>query len=161
MILPLRRIDRKLSDTDTLTVLRDSEYGFLTTLNRDGSPHCVPLSYVLHNGALYFHCARAGQKLDNLCRDGRAQFTCVLHSRTVPFQFTVEFASCMADGVVRIVEDEAERWEAMRALCQKYDPQALDTPAYERAMRGMPAAVMLRMEITAMSGKANRGQLPG
>ena len=127
MILPLRRIDRKLSDTDTLTVLRDSEYGFLTTLNRDG----------------------------------RAQFTCVLHSRTVPFQFTVEFASCMADGVVRIVEDEAERWEAMRALCQKYDPRALDTPAYERAMRGMPAAVMLRMEITAMSGKANRGQLPG
>ncbi len=161
MIKTLRRIDRKLSEEDAWAVLRDSEYGFLTTINDDGTPHCVPMSYALYDGALYFHCARAGQKLDNLRRDDRAQFTCVLHSRTVPLQFTVEFASCMADGTVHIVEDEGERQTAIRAICQKYDPEGLDTPACDRALQGMPATVILRMEITALCGKANRGRLPG
>ncbi|HIX34193.1 MAG TPA: pyridoxamine 5'-phosphate oxidase family protein [Candidatus Gemmiger avium] len=159
MINTLRRIDRKLSYEDAMTVLRESEYGFLSTINEDGTPHCVPLAFALYNGALYFHCARAGQKLDNLRRDNRAQFTCVRNSRTVPMQFTIEFASCMVDGLVHFVEDEQERMDAMRAICEKYDPEGLDTPSYERIMRGMPAVVMLRMEITALCGKANRGKL--
>ena len=32
----LRRMDRKLSEEDALTVLRDCEYGFLCTVNEDG-----------------------------------------------------------------------------------------------------------------------------
>ena len=159
MMNTLRRIDRKLAEEDALAVLRESEYGFLATVNGDGSPHCVPIAFVLWEGALYFHCARAGQKLDNLRRDGRAQFSCVLRSRVVPMQFTVEYASAMADGLVTVVEDEAERQAAMRALCEKYDPEGTGTPAWERAMRGMPATVLLRMEITALCGKANRGRL--
>lgn len=159
MMNTLRRIDRKLTEEDALAVLRESEYGFLATVNEDGSPHCVPIAFVLWEGALYFHCARAGQKLDNLRRDGRAQFTCVLRSRVVPMQFTVEYASAMADGVVTVVDNEAERQAVMRALCEKYDPEGTGTPAWERAMRGMPATVMLRMEIAALCGKANRGKL--
>ena len=155
----LRRIDRKTSDADAMRILQDSLYGTLATVNEDGSPYCVPMSHVVWNGALYFHCARAGQKLDNLRRDARASFSCVLSSEILRAEYSVKYASCMAEGMLEEVSDEGERQKAMRRLNEKYCPDHLDCPAYERTMRGMPAVVMLRLRVDALCGKANRGRL--
>ena len=45
----LRRMDRKLSEEDALTVLRDCEYGFLCTVNEDGSPYAVPMCAAMYS----------------------------------------------------------------------------------------------------------------
>ena len=113
---PMRRVDRKTSQEDAVRILQESDTGFLSTINEDGSPYCVPMAFVYLDGALYFHCARAGQKLDNLQRDARACFTCVLHSKTAPAEYTIYFASCVAEGTVHVVESEEERLRAKRAL---------------------------------------------
>lgn len=155
----LRRIDRKTSDEDALRILSDSLYGTLATVNEDGSPYCIPMSHVVWNGALYFHCARAGQKLDNLRRDARAFYSCVRNVRVLGPEFAMEYASCAVEGRVETVTDEAERAGAMRALCEKYCPDDVDSHAYERTMRAMPAVVMLRMSLDGVCGKANRGKL--
>ena len=156
---PMRRVDRKTSQEDAVRILQESDTGFLSTINEDGSPYCVPMAFVYLDGALYFHCARAGQKLDNLQRDARACFTCVLHSKTAPAEYTIYFASCVAEGTVHVVESEEERLRANRALTEKYCPDHLDCPAYDRMMRGMPAIVILRMDLSDLCGKANKGQL--
>ncbi len=155
----LRRIDRKTSDEDALRVLSESLYGTLATVNEDGSPYCVPMSHAVWNGALYFHCARAGQKLDNLRRDARAFYTCVRNVRVLGPEFAMEYSSCAVEGRVEEVTDEAERAGAMRALCEKYCPDDVDSDAYARTMRAMPAVVMLRMPLDSVCGKANRGKL--
>lgn len=155
----LRRFDRKLSEEDALKVLRDSEYGFLATANPDGTPYAVPMNSALVGRTLYFHCARAGQKLENLQQRPRACYTCVLYAQNQPQAFTYVYASCVAEGSVRLVTDEAERLRGMRALVQKYSPEYLDGPEYRRTMRGMPAVVMLAFEIEAFQGKANKGRL--
>ena len=155
----LRRIDRKTDDADALHILRDSLYGTLATVNENGSPYCIPMSHVVWNGALYFHCARAGQKLDNLRRDARAFYSCVLNVRVLGPEFSMEYASCAVEGRVEIVTDEAERLHAMRAMCEKYCPDDVDTDAHARTMRAMPAVVMLRMSLDSVCGKANRGKL--
>lgn len=159
MMNPLRRADLKTSEQDAWEILKSAEYGFLATINPDGTPHCVPIAFAEKEGALYFHCARAGQKLDNLQRDKRAQFTCVARCRVVPEAYTAKYASCMAEGTVHLVADEAERRAGMGALMEKYSKEYCSGPAYERTMRGMPAVVMLRMDITALCGKADRGRL--
>ena len=155
----LRRIDRKTSDADAMRILSESLYGTLATVNEDGSPYCVPMSHVVWNGALYFHCARAGQKLDNLRRDARAYYSCVLNVRVISDQFAMEYASCAVEGIVETVTDAEERSGAMRALCEKYCPDDVDTGSYERTMQVMPAVVMLRMSLDGVCGKANRGKL--
>ena len=155
----LRRMDRKLSDRDALTVLQESEYGFLATVNGDGSPYAVPMCFALAGRTLYFHSAKAGQKLENLKARPRACFSCVLYAQNQPKEFTYLYASCVAEGDVRFVTDEAERQAGMRALCEKYSADWLDTPEHERTMRGMPAVVMLAMEIETFQGKGNRGRL--
>ena len=155
----LRRMDRKLSEEDALTVLRECEYGFLCTVNADGSPYAVTMCAALVVRTLYFHCARAGQKLENLTERPRACFSCVLYAENQPSKFTDVYASCVAEGNVRLVTDEAERLAGMRAICEKYSGDWLDGPEHARAMRGMPAVVMLAMEVDSFQGKGNRGRL--
>ena len=155
----LRRQDRKLSEADARRVLEESEYGFLATVNEDGSPYVVPMAAALCGNTLYMHCSRAGQKLDNIRRDARACYTCVLYADNQPAEFAMNFASCVAEGRVRIITDEQERMTGMRAIAAKYSKEYLDTPGYERTMRGMPAVVMLAMELDGFQGKANRGRL--
>ena len=118
----LRRMDRKLSEEDALTVLRDCEYGFLCTVNEDGSPYAVPMCAALVGRTIYFHCARAGQKLDNLNRDNRASFSCVARYTPCPEKYNVAYSSCMAEGHVERVTDEAQRTRSMKALVDKYCP---------------------------------------
>ena len=126
----LRRMDRKLSEEDALTVLRDCEYGFLCTVNEDGSPYAVPMCAALVGRTIYFHCARAGQKLENLTARPRACFSCVLYAENQPSKFTYVYASCVAEGNVRLVTDEAERQAGMRAICEKYSGDWMDGPEH-------------------------------
>ena len=159
MLKPLRRADRQTSREDALRVIADSEYGFLAVTGEDGVARAIPMAHVLVGDCLYFHCARAGQKLDDLARQPRAGYTCVLRAQNVPEAYTTEYASAMAEGPVTIVTEEAERQAAMRALMEKYSPAHLDCPAYEKMMRGMSAVVMLKMPLDTVCGKANRGKI--
>lgn len=157
----LRRQDRKLSEEDARRVLEQSEYGFLATVNEDGSPYVIPMAAAVDRDTLYMHSARTGQKLENLQRDPRACFTSVLYADNQPEEFAMVYASVVAEGRLRVITDEAERVQAMRVIVNKYSPDHIDTPAYERTMRGMPAVVMLAMDIQSIQGKANRGRLRG
>lgn len=156
----MRRMDRKLSDDDTRQVLERSEYGFLATINEDGSPYCIPMNAALVGNTLYFHGAKAGHKLNNLRRDARACYSAVYSAVNIPAEFTYNYASCVATGTLREITDEAERMAAMRALVTKYSADFIDTPGYERTMRGMPAVVLFALEIESVQGKANKGQMP-
>ncbi len=155
----LRRQDRKLSEEDARKVLAKAPYGVLATINEDGSPYAVPMAAALVGDTLYMHCGRAGQKLENIQRDPRACFTCVLYAENLPSEFSMEFASCVAEGRVRVVSDEKERMAGMRAVAEKYSAEYLDTPSYERTMRGMPAVVILAMELDGVQGKAPRRRM--
>lgn len=159
MLTPLRRQDRQTTRADALRVLAESEYGFLAVTGADGVARAIPMAHVLVGESLYFHCARKGQKLDELAARPRAGYTCVLRAQNVPDKYTTNYASAMAEGAVAVVADEAERQSAMRALMEKYSPDYLDCPAYDKTMRGMPATVMLRLDIEQVYGKADRGKV--
>ncbi len=48
--------------------------GRMATIGVDGYPYITPLNYVYLEGAVYFHCARTGEKLDNIAHDSRVCF---------------------------------------------------------------------------------------
>lgn len=155
----LCRVDRKLSEEDAKEVLRKASFGTLAAINEDGWPYAAPMAFALEGDTLYFHSAKRGQKLENITRDGRASFTAVLYAHNVPERFEVIYASAIAQGTVRILTGESERMAAMRAICEKYSADHVDTPAYERTMKGMPAVVMFALDIQQLRGKANKGHL--
>jgi len=66
MFKEMRRIDRMLSIEESKDILKNCEYGVLSSISDNGYPYGVPLSYVYFDDAIYFHSAREGHKIENI-----------------------------------------------------------------------------------------------
>ena len=115
----MRRKDRALSEEAAVQILKDGEYGILATCEEDGQPYGVPLSYVYHDGRIYFHGAKTGHKLDNLSCSPKASFTVVGQTHVLQEAFSTTYRSAIAFGEVSPVE-EAHQAEALMLLAEKY-----------------------------------------
>ena len=80
MFREMRRARQALSREECEDILRRGTSGVLAVTGDGGWPYAVPLSYCYRDGKLWFHCARAGQKLENLAARPRACFSCVLYA---------------------------------------------------------------------------------
>ena len=47
-------------------LLSSRQVGTIATINKDGTPYCVPVHFVYADGKIYIHGLPAGQKIDNL-----------------------------------------------------------------------------------------------
>ena len=79
----------------------------------DGYPYAVPISYVFDGDKIYFHCARAGHKLDAIRRNAKASFCVVDQDQIVPEEYTTYFRSVIVFGAIRVMEDEAAKRSAI------------------------------------------------
>ena len=66
MYREIRRKDRILSEEEMFRILEEAPYGVLSTVGEDGIPYGVPISFVYKEGAIFFHAAVEGHKLDNI-----------------------------------------------------------------------------------------------
>ena len=57
---PLRRAERALSREEALAALDAAPFVTVATVDDDGMPYAVPLSFVRTGDALYFHATNEG-----------------------------------------------------------------------------------------------------
>ena len=151
---PMRRRRQVLDPAQTEAILCRGTVGTLALLGDGGYPYAVPLSYVYHSGRIYFHCAKSGHKLDAIRVSDKASFCVIDKNEIVPAEFTTYYRSAIVFGRARIVEDEAERMEAMRALAAKYSPkESEDAFRIEMKVSGSASLCVLALDIEHMSGK--------
>lgn len=112
MFREMRRSKQQLSQEETEAVLTRGTSGVLSVLGDGGYPYGVPLSYVYHDGKLYFHWALSGHKLDAVRACPKASFCVVDRDQVVPPEYTTYFRSAIAFGTVRVVEDPEEKQNA-------------------------------------------------
>lgn len=150
----LRRSDRGLSQQDTAQLLEQGEYGFLSTVDDQGQPYGVPLSYAYRGGNIYFHCALSGHKLDNLAVNPRVCFCVVGRTELLPAEFATRYESALAFGRAEEVFAE-ERLNALRWLLGKYSPDY--QPEGENYIdQQQHATRVIKITIDQLSGKARR-----
>lgn len=150
----MRRKDREQSAEFALALMEKCEYAVLATVGLDGAPYCIPISPVVHEGYIYFHCALQGEKLDNISHDKRVCISCVGHTRLVPEKFSTEYESAVAKGFCEPVTGENEKLEALRALCLKYAECNMDS--FDKAAAASLARTgIYRITIESITGKAN------
>jgi len=150
----MRRKDKERDAAFATGVLRDGEYMTLATVNADGTPYCVPLSFVLMDGAVYFHCAEEGQKIVNIGRDNRVCVSCVRYAKTKPESFSVAYESAVATGTCETVTDANEKLAALRALCEKYAKDYMDNFEADAA-KSLRRTRVVKINIGAITGKAD------
>ena len=153
MFRDMRRKNQLLPQEEAEAILRQGTSGVLSLLGDGGYPYGVPLSYVYHNGKLYFHCAKAGHKLDAIRREGKCSFCVIDQDQVVPEEYTTYYRSVIAFGTVRILEGDDEIRRAIEALSVKYAPE--DTPAGRSRVidRAWDRLCVLELTVDHMSGK--------
>ncbi len=140
----MRRQDREMDRVFGLNIIDNSEYGVLSMIDEKGEPYGLPLSLVRYGDLLYFHSAKLGKKVDALLENSKVSVAFVgavkvpeiyteaelevmnidpaEASKLISGVFTTEFESAIARGRVHLVEEEKEKIQAMRFICEKYTP---------------------------------------
>jgi len=151
----MRRSDRSLGELQAREIMARAEHGFLATVGEDGWPYGVPVNHVLAGNVLYFHCALAGHKLENLAHEARVCYTAVASAEVVPEETTTLYESAVAFGRARVVDDPAEKRRALELLGNRFCP-GLEAKVQE-AIRGTGAGTrVVRIDIERITGKSNR-----
>lgn len=141
----MRRKDREKDANWALDVMRKAPYITVSFSRTDGSAYGVPLSLAEWNGNWYFHCAKTGEKMNaiaahpDVCLSAVAEHT--PHFEAEKGNFTMLFRSAVAFGRAEVVSDEAEKTEALRAICERFLPER---------MNGFDAAVERSLHHTAV-----------
>ncbi len=148
----IRRNDREINIQGAKEILDKTEYGILSTVNKDGQPYGVPLSYVYKNNCIYFHCAIDGQKLDNIVYNSKVSFCVVGNTKVLPDKFGTEYESAVAFGVASEVK-EVERHNALMWLLEKYCPDFIEE-GKQYIQQKDKATKVVKIEIHLISGKA-------
>lgn len=150
----LRRIDRSMDKAEAQALLSRGEFGYLATVDGEGQPYGIPLSYAYHNGSIYFHCALTGHKLDNIAQNPKVSFCVVGMTKVLPEQFATLYESVVAFGEATEVRGN-ERYQALLWLLGKYCPQHI--PAGKQYMADKDAATkVFKITIRHLSGKTRR-----
>ena len=152
----MRRSDRAQDREFSLALIDRCTHGVVAISTGEPAPYCLPLSLARVGEELYFHCAREGRKIDLLRRFPQVCVTFVGDDRphfVPPAMYSTWFQSVIAIGTACEVTDPAEKTEALRALCQKMAPDAMDgfLPAVEKSL-AVTAVWKIHME--EISGKA-------
>lgn len=148
----MRKASRRKDPEWALEVFDRAPYITLSLTRPDGTPYGVPLSMARRDDrTFYFHCAPEGEKLDCIRINPIVALSAV--SRCSPRyeeeknNFTEYYRSAMAVGRAEIVEDAAEKIQALRLICERF------LPAYmarfdEAVARSLARTAIVRITLT-------------
>ena len=154
----MRRKDRQRDAAFAWQVMREAPYATLSLADGAGRPYAVPVSQAADEaaGAIYFHCALAGEKYE-IFRDGcEAAMSAVSHAEIIPNEYTVAYASAVVRGRLEVVTSEEERMHAMEVLCRRFDPAAGEK--FMDCMKNAGARTcVVRLTVEEITGKEGNG----
>lgn len=154
MFREMRRKDRSIDKEQAIQILKDGEYGILSTVCENGYAYGVPLNYAYHNGNIYFHCASEGSKLDNIAHNNKVSFCVVGKAEPIPEKFSYRYESVIVFGRAVEVFDE-EKEEALVALIQKYSGEFMKE-GLEYIQRDGKKPKAIKIVIEHLTGKARK-----
>lgn len=149
----MRRKDRELTREEGELILISGEYGVLASVDQEGWPYAVPLSYVYVDDKIYFHCAKhVGHKLDNIRYSDKVCFTVVGKTEVDPAAFSTNYESVIVFGHIK---ELALKENACMALIEKYAP-AFIASGKEYTMKFLNQVAIYEITIEKLSAKARK-----
>ena len=153
MFREMRRKNQALSLEESAAVLTRGTSWVLALSGDNGYPYAVPISYVYDGAHIYFHCAKAGHKLDAVKRDSKASFCVIDKDDVIPEEYTSYFRSVIVFGTIRVIQNEQEKREAIEKLALKYVPEDTEVRRKSAIDREWGPLCMLEITIEHLTGK--------
>jgi hypothetical protein len=148
----MRKAQREIIERAEIEgILARAEVLFLA-LHDEPAPHVIPLNFAFADGALWFHCALEGTKLDLIRRDPRVGFCAVVDARVVAGAAACDFSaagsSVVGRGTARVCTDPEERRHGLDALMRRH---GVERPAYRPG--SFDRTCMVRVDVEELRGK--------
>ena len=152
MFKEMRRKNREISKEEIIKILEQGEYGTVATVDENGYPYSLPLSYVYYKDCIYFHCAREGKKLSNIDKNNKVSFSVIGDTELMPSKFSTKYESVIVFGKAHKSQDE-EKELALLKLIEKYSPNFLEEgKAYIGKAKDM--TTVIKIDIEHLTGKS-------
>jgi nitroimidazol reductase NimA-like FMN-containing flavoprotein (pyridoxamine 5'-phosphate oxidase superfamily) len=142
-----------------IDLLNTCHVGRLGTMSRGGYPMIKPLNFAYHEGQIFFHSAREGEKISDIIRDNRVCFEvdlpiALVRSMGSPCRAHYLYRSVIIRGRAGIVQEGSERVSALRRLMEKYQPKGGygDFPEDKLSL-----TEVVRIDIEEIVGKEDMG----
>ena len=152
MFRKMRRNKQLLPDELAEQILINGRTGILGVSGDDGYPYTVPLNYVYENRTIYFHCAKAGHKLDAIRNNNKVSFCVIDKENIISERFTTYFRSVIAFGKAAEVVEDSEKLRIMRLLNNKYAP-GLDEAGESEIKREWSILCVISINVEHLTGK--------
>ncbi len=147
-------------------ILCDNKVGRLATNGADGFPYITPLNYAYEDGKIYMHCAREGERIDNLKRDSKVCFEVDEAIAYIDTGFsktgsicsvTQLYKSVIIRGKATLVEDVDEKVKALNRImaCHEGKP---DFDQVTPEVKPVQQCDVIQITIESMTGKQNVGK---
>jgi nitroimidazol reductase NimA-like FMN-containing flavoprotein (pyridoxamine 5'-phosphate oxidase superfamily) len=148
----MRNFTKEITDRAELAeILTRAEVLFLA-LHDTPAPYVIPLNFAYADGALWFHGAREGTKIDLIRRDPRVGFSAAADARLVSgpaaCDFTSTGRSVVGRGTARIVVEPGGRRRGLDLLMRRYGMERPDyrPDSFERTC-------VVRVDVEELRGK--------
>lgn len=136
-----------------LEIMHKAPYITVSMMREDGSVYAVPLSLASEDGKVwYFHCAKEGVKLDSIKANPDVCLSAV--TRCAPTvdpkdgSFTLQFRSAIAFGKADIIDEDEEKINAMRIICERFLPHHMD--AFDNSIaRSLSRTAVVKITLSA------------
>ncbi len=152
----VRRTDRRIADTQAAWEILKKGLVCHVAFCAEGWPYVVPMSYGILDGKLYFHCARAGTRLEllhanaNVCFEVETDVDVV--SAKSACESSVRYRSVIGFGHAAVVTDSEERRAGLKALSERYYGGDVALPREIGSN-----AVVLRIDVGTLTAKGSIG----
>ncbi len=118
----MRRFKQKISDEECARILKEEPRGVLSMLGDDGYPYGIPLDhwYCEENGKLYFHCAKAGHKIDAITKCDKVSYCVCDKGYRKEGEWALNIRSVIVFGRMKLITGTEKKREICTNLCRKF-----------------------------------------
>ena len=156
MFRKMRRVKNELPEEAAQALLQNEKIGIFAVNGDDGYPFAVPVNYLYDReaGKIFFHGAKAGHKVEALQKSDKVCFTVYGNRQFDEGDWAPRLQSTVVFGRCRILNEEPQKQEKLRALAKDYYPSQ-ELIEEEIAKAGREARIY-EITIEHMTGKQIR-----
>ena len=149
--------DRKMDDKRAIEILKNAEYGILSTSSKSNIPYGVAVNYfyVPEENSIYFHSKRDGNKIENIKNNPYISLFILGNQEVIPDRYITHYESIIVTGKASLILDEEQIKEKLILMCEKFAPKELQRRE-EVINKYLKAVCIVKISIENITGKKNQ-----
>lgn len=152
MFKEMRRIDKKMSQEMVIALLARGQVGVFSTISENGYPYTIAVNYVYYQNKIYFHCAKTGQKIDNIKENPKISFTVYDSVEVIGDELNTKYQSVVVFGKAKMIEPTEE---ILLELVKKYSNLPKEK-VQSMINQEINITAIVEIEIEHLTGKIGR-----